>query len=124
MWHSLSAGVIHPFLVIPTACRCLSGITLHKLYHQSPESLFVHTYREHHQLAGMIQDLAGLIEEQSSQLAALARRKAIPADPAADSPLLAAWTQLGSAFQLLASHASSLQAEFDRLQLAPPTGKR
>jgi len=84
----------------------------------------VHTYREHHQLAGMIQELAGLIEEQSRQLAALARRKVIPTAPATDSPLSAAWPQLGSAFQLLANHASSLQAEFDRLQLVSPAGKR
>lgn len=84
----------------------------------------MHTYREHHQLAGMIQELAGLIEEQSRQLAALARRKTIPPDPAADSRLLAAWTQLAAAFQLLASHAGSLQAEFDRLKLAPPAVKR
>ena len=76
------------------------------------------TYREHQQLACMVQELAGLIETQGRHLQALARRKVLPASPADDSPLQATWPDLRSAFQLLANHARSLQAEFDRLNLA------
>jgi hypothetical protein len=76
------------------------------------------TYREHLQLASVVQELAGLIEAHSRRLHALARREALPAGPPDDSPLHATWPDLRSAFQLLANHARSLQAEFERLNLA------
>jgi len=78
----------------------------------------LHTYREHQQLARMVQELAGLIETRGRRLHALARRKVLPAGPADDSPLQATWSDLRSAFQLLANHARSLQAELERLNLA------
>jgi hypothetical protein len=75
------------------------------------------TYREHQQLALMVHELAGLIETQSRHLQAMARRKALPAGPPGDSQLHATWSDLRSAFQLLANHARSIQAELERLNL-------
>ncbi len=75
------------------------------------------TYREHQQLALMVLELADLIEADSRRLHALARRKVLPAGPPDDSPLHATWSDLRSAFQLLANHARSLQAELERFDL-------
>ena len=80
----------------------------------------VPTYHEHQQLVRLIQELADLLHGQSRFLLELARQRAIPKTMPVDSSLHTSWQDLGFAFNLLTHHAQSLQAEFDRLNIAPP----
>lgn len=80
----------------------------------------MHTYHEHQQLTRLIQELADLLHGQSRFLLDLARQQAIPETMPAESSLHTSLQDLGFAFGLLTSHAQHLQAEFDRLKIAPP----
>ena len=76
------------------------------------------TYHEHRRLVAMVRELADLLDRRSLLLLKLARRKAIPATMADDSPLNATWPHLSSAFHLLVYHAASLDAELKRLHVS------
>ncbi len=75
----------------------------------------MHTYQEHQQLASLLRELAEDIESQSVKIRELAEERGSHS-LSTSSFLRPSWSQLTTAFDMLAAHAQAVQDEADRLE--------
>jgi hypothetical protein len=77
----------------------------------------MHSYQEHQRLAALLHELSGTIAAQSERLLEISRERRMSGKLSGSSVLHQTGPHLGTAFELLASHAQTLHDELERLEM-------